>query len=505
MKRKLPLYMLLAAFVGAPLVSCNEDKDDEENETEEVQITSSLAVNSFSLSADKNVLANLDSVFFTIDLANAVVFNADSLPKDTKINKLVAQIGLPTVSEATLSFTGADGTTQSIDYLTNKNDTIDFSHNDVKLHLVDYTGRYSRDYAIKVNVHTMVADSLFWDKAAMRALPTSLSDAIEQHTVDANGTVLCFTRSASACCVASADDPAGNWTNSASNLPADALINSITASPDALFAVTTDGKLITSTDNGVNWTALPVHMNHILGAYGSTILGVRLGSDGVYYHTTYPASTEVAVDAGFPVAGTSQAVTYSNKWSTEPMLMLVGGATSSGALTGATWAYDGNIWGCISPDGIPAMEGVCLVPYYTYKINNQWVASEVSTLVAIGGRKTDGKINPYVYISLNRGLNWVKADQCMQLPLYLEPVAYAQSVVRSVVLTTRSAGNNGWRDMPVNGLPVWYRGSQSRASVAITSWDCPYVYLFGGETERSGLSAKVWRGVINRMTFKPLQ
>lgn len=505
MKRKLPLYMLLAAFVGAPLASCNEDKDDEENDTVEVQVTSSMAVNSFSLSADKNVLANLDSVFFTIDLANAVVFNADSLPKGTKINKLVAQIGLPTVSEATLTFTGADGSTQSIDYLTRKNDTIDFSHNDVKLHLVDYTGRYSRDYSIKVNVHTMVADSLFWDEAAMRALPTSLSDAVEQHTVDAGGSVLCFTRSASGCCVSSADDPAGDWTDKASNLPADALINSITATPDAVFAVTTDGRLLTSADNGVNWTALSARMNHILGAYGSTLLGVRKGDDGVYYHTTYPASTEVPVDAKFPVVGTSQAVTYTNEWSTEPMLMLVGGATSSGALTGATWAYDGNTWGCISPDGIPAMEGVCLVPYYSYKVSTQWVASEVSTLVAIGGRLTDGKVNPYVYISLNRGLNWVKADRCMQLPDYLEPVAYAQSVVRSATLTTRSASPRGWRDMPVNGLPVWYRGSQSRASVPVTSWDCPYIYLFGGETQQSRLSAKVWRGVINRMTFKPLQ
>lgn len=505
MKHRLPLYILFAAFVSSIMVSCNKDNDDEDSTTEEVQITSSMAVNSFALSADKNVLANLDSVFFTIDLTNAVIYNADSLPKGTKINKLVAEIGLPTVSEATLTFTGADGTEQSINYLTDKSDTIDFSHNDVKLHLVDYTGSHSRDYIIKVNVHTMVSDSLFWDKAAMRSLPTSLADPAEQHTVDAGGSVLCFTRSDAGCCVASATDPAGEWTNVASNLPSDALINSITATDNALFAVTSDGKLLTSADKGVNWTVLSVQMNHILGAYGSTLLGVRKGDDGVYYHTSYPASGETPVDAKFPVAGTSQAVTYSNEWSTEPMLMIVGGATSSGALTEATWAYDGNTWGCISPDGIPAMEGVCLVPYYTYKVNNQWVASEVSTLVAIGGRLTNGKINPNVYISLNRGLNWVKADQCMQLPDYLSPVAYAQSVVHSVTLSSRAGGANGWRDMPVNGLPVWYRGSQSRASVPVTSWDCPYVYLFGGETELSGLSAKVWRGVINRMTFKPLQ
>lgn len=485
--------------------SCNKDDDEAENVTEEVQVTTSLAVNSFALTANSKVLANLDSVFFTIDLDNAVVYNADSLPKGTKINKLVADIGLPTVSEATITFTGADGAVKTINYLVSKSDTIDFSHNDVKLHLVDYNGVNTRDYALKVNVHTLVTDSLYWDKASMRALPTSLTNPTEQHTVQYGDKVLCFTRSASGACVASSTDPgAESWSNSSCNLPASLLINSITAGEDALYAVNTQGHLLTSTDDGVTWSELSVNMNHILGAYGSKILGVRKGSDGVYYHTTYPASTETAVDPQFPVAGTSQAAVYSNKWSPNAMLLIVGGAKSSGALTGATWAYDGNSWGCLSPDGIPALEGVCLVPYYTYKVNNQWVASEVSTLVAIGGLNASGAVNPYVYISLNRGLNWVKADSPMQLPDYLAPVAYAQSVVHTVTLS-RSAASGSWRDMPVNGLPAWYRDTQSRAVAPIESWDCPYVYLFGGETPLNGLSAKVWRGYINRMTFKPIQ
>ena len=497
--------MFLAAMMCGSAVSCNKDNDEDENSVEEVQITSSLAVTSFSLSADDKVLANLDSVFFTIDLNKAEVYNPDSLPKGTKINKIVANIGLPTVSAATLSFTDADGKSQSIDYLTSKSDTIDFSHNDVKLHLVDYSGKYERDYSIKINVHTIDADLLYWDKAAMRELPTSISDPVEQHTVEHRGTILCFTRSTTDACVAETDNPAGDWTKTTCNMPENLLINSITATDDALFAVNTDGNLLTSTDKGSNWTELQVPMNHILGAYGSTILGVRKDSNGTYYHTTYPATTEEIVDAKFPIVGTSQAVTYSNKWSENSMLMIVGGATANGSLTGATWAYDGFGWGCISPDGIPAMEGVCLVPYYSYKINNQWVASEVSTLVAIGGRKADGKINPYVYVSLNRGLNWVKADRSMQLPDYLPPVAYAQNVVYTEVLSRGACFPAGWREMPVNGLPVWCCGTQSRAATEITSWDCPYVYLFGGETENSELSNKVWRGVINRMTFKPLQ
>ena len=45
----------------------------------------------------------------------------------------------------------------------------------------------------------------------------------------------------------------------------------------------------------------------------------------------------------------------------------------------------------------------------------------------------------------------------------------------------------------------------SRAVAPITSWDTPYVYMFGGYDASSRLYDQLWRGVINRMTFKPLQ
>ena len=45
----------------------------------------------------------------------------------------------------------------------------------------------------------------------------------------------------------------------------------------------------------------------------------------------------------------------------------------------------------------------------------------------------------------------------------------------------------------------------SRASEAITSWECPYIYMFGGEFSNGLISNTVWRGVINRLSFKPLQ
>jgi hypothetical protein len=39
---------------------------------------------------------------------------------------------------------------------------------------------------------------------------------------------------------------------------------------------------------------------------------------------------------------------------------------------------------------------------------------------------------------------------------------------------------------------------------AVTEWECPYIYLFGGEDTAGNTFNTIWRGVINRYTFKPI-
>ena len=65
--------------------SCNSDSDSSDSEV----IYGSTQVKSFKLKANSNVLSGLDSVFFSIDLVNAQIYNADSLPFGTKTDKLV--------------------------------------------------------------------------------------------------------------------------------------------------------------------------------------------------------------------------------------------------------------------------------------------------------------------------------------------------------------------------------------------------------------------------------
>ena len=44
----------------------------------------------------------------------------------------------------------------------------------------------------------------------------------------------------------------------------------------------------------------------------------------------------------------------------------------------------------------------------------------------------------------------------------------------------------------------------SRVSKPVTSWECPYIFLFGGKKADGTLQPHVTRGVINRFTFQPL-
>ncbi len=59
-------------------------------------------------------------------------------------------------------------------------------------------------------------------------------------------------------------------------------------------------------------------------------------------------------------------------------------------------------------------------------------------------------------------------------------------------------------------IPAWATpldrnsGMASRIDKPVTSWECPYIFLFGGTAADGSLIPGVTRGVINRFTFKPI-
>lgn len=509
MTKRYPLYALLALVLTALISACNSDSDSFVAEGD----FGNCSVTSFSLGKNDSVLKGLDSVYFSIDLVNAVIFNADSLPKGTRIDKMIVKIGTSSASACDLTFRQLDSTRDTtISYIESPNDSINFSDGPVRLLVKSYDGLSKREYSIKLNVHQVEPDTLYWDKAACRTLPGKISAPQAQKTVEFKGKVYCLTASGSQASVASTENPYYNdWDVADAVLPADAVISSFTASTDEFYIIDGQGQLYKSAD-AQTWAPTGTEMDYLYGGYVGCVLGARKDESG-WKHVTYPASAEHAVPAGCPVGGTGQMMIYETKWSTLPLAMFVGGRDASGNVVGSTWGYDGEVWAKISSRDIDEREDVALFPYFTPRtVKGFWRVTERSTLIAIGGRfeATGGPVaSGSVYVSYDQGITWDEASSYLQLPDYIPGFAGAQAVVIDTRLDeSMSRSTDGWTSFAGNRLPVWATpvpfARASRVSAPITEWECPYIYLFGGENADGVLYNTLWKGVIRRFTFAPL-
>ena len=112
-------------------------------------------------------------------------------------------------------------------------------------------------------------------------------------------------------------------------------------------------------------------------------------------------------------------------------------------------------------------------------------------MFAFGG--TDGiKLNRTLYTSVDYGIKWNVGGQLLQLPDFIPSFYGAQAFVAE---STLSVSRNS----------IWNEYVSSRATAPITEWDCPYIYIFGGYDKDGNLNRSIWRGTINRLSFKPLQ
>lgn len=487
----------------AMFTSCNSDSSDE---LVEISYTSTQ-VKSFSLKANSKVLSGLDSVFFSIDLVNAQIFNADSLPYGTRINGLELNITTDACSAVELNVPLKNGKDTVVNYLTNSTDTIDFSNGPVRLHLVSYDGKAERDYTIRVNVHKMVPDSLCWDRMAQRTLPTQIASPKAQKTVKYGDAAYCLTTDGSAYNIAISNDPYNDsWQVRSVNFGFTPDVSSFTATSSALYILSSTGELYSSAD-GLGWTATSQTWSHIYGAYLDRLLGLKQ-TDGGFAQVTYPATVETVAPEDFPVSATGNLNMLSTRWADNPQVVMLGGRLASGKLTNALWGYDGKRWAKLAATFPKPISKVAI---FDYKISETdtltWRTREYPVMIAMCGEEADS-LNTRVYVSKNSGLDWKQGDELIQLPPYVAPRADAQALVFATVSHSRSASQ--WREYAPVKLPRWWQRPasstliMSRATHPVTEWDVPYIYLFGGNDAQGRLCNSIWRGVINRLTFKPL-
>lgn len=506
MKSKLLPILVAGLFaLTAIMSSCNSESEDEIAEV----VYSSTQVKSFKLKANANILSSLDTVFFSIDLAKAQIYNADSLPYGTKVDKLVVQIATDACSVVELNVPRKNQADTVINYLTNSTDSIDFSNGPVKLHLVSFDGSAKRDYMVRVNVHKMEPDSLYWNEMAKRELPTELSVPTFQKSVKYQGNVVCLTSDGTDYNVAYTENPYNDdWEVEGVTFGFTPEVSTLTATEDALYILSTAGTLYSSTD-GKQWSSTGQQWHHIYGGYEEKLLGVKEGDTG-YLLVTYPTSSEVVASAEMPIESTSQVAELTSKWSTQLQTIMLGGRKASGEYSRAVWGYDGKQWAKISEKFPKEVGNASMFNYRVAEVDTlTWQVTELPVLIAMGGENASG-LNKKVYVSRNSGIDWKEGDEFLQLPRYILPRTQAQAIVVDQPVTVSRTTIGSWKEYQSTPLPGWWKVAratwyESRAVAPITEWDVPYIYLFGGYDQSGVLYDSVWRGVINRLVFKPLQ
>ena len=483
---------MVAMFLSLPaLVSCNKDKDDDDTTYSYSDSEQTTLIKGFALQADAEVLASLDSVHFTIDYDNGLIYNADSLPVGTDITALKVTVDfLNTVSSAVFTITGAtEQADTTINYTTSMNKSLDFTGTTM-LTVTSADKSQVKDYEVKVLVHKVNPDSLVFPMSWRRDLPGYESD-LKGHKAVLQGDVYrIMTYDGSQCKMLTASAPnQGFWDIRTVNVPFVPQVQTLVASPMALYMLDADGVLYTSPD-GYEWTSCGVTWHSLLGVYGDRVLGVASGDDG-YYHDEYPhtegfLSTEV--EDGFPVAHASDMIETNNSWTVAHQALIMGGVDSEGNPLSNVWGYDGSQWGKINNSHsavLPALTDATLFAYYTYRQGDGVRRyHRQATLYVMGGKLSDGNLNGSIYLSGTQGVTWSVGDSTLCQPNHMHKFYGAQAFVYDETLSSQ--------------------GSNNRIQSAFTTWECPYLYIFGGFNDQQALLPNVWRGVYLRMTNTPV-
>lgn len=495
MKKQNIIYALLAFVLGAMAVSCNNKSTSDEETVQYYGVsTSSTMVSRFVLGSNSKVLNNLDSVFFTIDQDRRLIYNADSLPVGTDVRKLTVSLTFP-YSVRSAQFRVTNGKLMkdtTITYSSATKDTIDFTGN-VLLNIVSRDGLNQATYTVKVNVHQVEPDKLTFAQDQRRDLPNVNGTPDQVKAVELGEEYLCLIEDGGKYVLSSTTRlGTGTWSKKELNVPFTAIVGTLTATTDALYMLDISGELFKSTDHGDTWTDCSVVWNTIVGGYDKKVLGV-LTDGGVCKHDEYPRGegfTPKAIPEGFPVSGTSPMVIGENNWASSPQAMIVGGMLQDGSLTNATWAFDGERWGRIdmtSSAVLPKVIDALVIPYYTYDVDlvHHRVAAKQVTWLLMGGRLADGSLNRTTYVSRDQGMTWLKGGDALQQPDYMPSFYAAQAFVQT-------------EKLPAAAL------APSTETQPITSWECPYIYLVGGYTTGDVVLNSIWKGVLNRLTYKPI-
>lgn len=463
MKSKFAAFTLLLATVLL-MASCLESDND-------YTYTDDCAISSFSVTtAKQNTFVKtsdglrdslvvkeltLSNYKFYIDQLNGKVYNPDSLPCGVDAKKLLCSVSNSSSGLVVIKKVKSD----SLDYFSST-DSLDFSV-DREVQVVSNSGLSVKKYTIHVNVHKEQADSFAWHATPICAELKTMQ-AIK--TAAVNGKLILLGTDGNNTLVYANNGT--QWTkcetNLGHNLAADAYKSLVTkddyayisdggnivrtndgktwnimgeatdvtrlvaASRYSLYGYATDGRLMTSKDNGATWTVAEIDDELSLMPYGET---------------TY-ASVEIegyAKTDRVMLFGTRDAATYPND-----KYLTIWGKIDEAAENSENqpWAYYG-----VSADNnhaAPLLSGISAVAY--------------DGGVYMMGQE-DGKA-PKFYKSLDNGITWREDTATVMLPTNFNENATNAITAKGTYALTVDKNKSLWLVNASNGM-TW-RGRINR-------------------------------------------
>ena len=463
MKSKFAAFTLLLATVFL-MASCLESDND-------YTYTDDCAISSFSVTtAKQNTFVKtsdglrdslvvkeltLSNYKFYIDQINGKIYNTDSLPCGVDAKKLLCLVSNSSAGLVVIKKEKSD----SLDYFSST-DSLDFSV-DREVQVVSNSGLSVKKYTVHVNVHKEQADSFAWhatpicaELKTMQAIKTAaVNGKLILLGTDGNTTIV-YTNNGT------------QWTkcetNLGHNLAADAYKSLVTkddyvyisdggnivrtndgktwdimgtatdvtrlvaASRYSLYGYATDGRLMTSKDNGATWAVAEIDDELSLMPYGET---------------TY-ASVEIegyAKTDRVMLFGTRDAATYPND-----KYLTIWGKIDEAAENSENqpWAYYG-----VSADNnhaAPLLSGISAVAY--------------DGGVYMMGQE-EGKA-PKFYKSLDNGITWREDTATVMLPTNFNENATNAITAKGTYALTVDKNKSLWLVNASNGM-TW-RGRINR-------------------------------------------
>lgn len=455
---KSKLVVLITGCLVWLMSSCLGD----DNYSYEYELARNCQISSLSLAHD--AISGLSDVKFTIDQLSGLIFNIDSLPYGTVLEKAICNIEYANSSAVASIQVIQQAVGDTIDW--NATDSLDFSK-PVRFIVWAYDGSVSKTYDASINIHQADPDLMEWSLYATGLTQQTMKEqTVVHYTYRGEDCYLLYGEPAGT------DLPyrlyyapvnnIGRWTEIAiEGLPAGQIyIPQIREYEGVLYAPSTTGALYQSTD-GQKWAIVPntPHVSFLIGGineeeYQGSVLATIIQENGSLKFSSMTKDQEWSVGdevpANFPLTGFGHENFYAMY---HEYLMIVGGRTANNQLTNSAWAtLDGKNWATLTDEDahyFDRMEGV-MVTAYDDKI------------YLIGGINAAGNASKVIYETIDKGVTWASVD--------------------SMII-----------------LPDVYRG---RGFGAIIVDKDQYLNIIGGKmSSRGNIMQEIWRGRINRLTY----